>query len=62
MQRLRYQLSLKESLLRQWQKKGELEQVALSQQGEIFTFTVIHQSAFWVQVPYIAAKQTKVKT
>ena len=37
------------------ENKGELEQMALSRQGEIFTFTVIHQSAPWVQVPYIAA-------
>jgi len=32
-----------------------LEEVALSRDGELFTFTVVHQSAPWVAVPYIAA-------
>ena len=36
-------------------KMGEMEEVALSRTGEIFSYTIIHQSAPWVQVPYIAA-------
>jgi len=32
-----------------------LEEVALSQGGELFTYTVVYQSAPWVPVPYIAA-------
>lgn len=33
----------------------DLEEIALSRKGELFTYTVIYQSAPWVKVPYVAA-------
>lgn len=32
----------------------EMTEIALSRTGELFTYTVIYQSAPWVQTPYIA--------
>jgi len=32
-----------------------MEEVVLSRRGQVFTYTVIHQSAPWVKVPYVAA-------
>ena len=34
---------------------GQMGEVALSRSGELFSYTVVHQSAPWVPVPYIAA-------
>jgi hypothetical protein len=36
-------------------KMDQMEEVTLSRRGEIFTFTIVHQSAPWVKVPYVAA-------
>jgi len=33
----------------------QMEEVALSRTGELFSYTVVYQSAPWVQVPYVAA-------
>jgi len=33
----------------------QMEEVALSRTGEIFTYTVVYQSVPWIQQPYIAA-------
>jgi len=33
----------------------QIEDVALSRRGELFTYTIVYQSAPWVQVPYVAA-------
>ena len=33
----------------------EMEEVALSRTGELFSYTIVYQSAPWVQVPYVAA-------
>lgn len=33
----------------------QLEETTLSTTGQLFTFTIIYQSAPWVKVPYIAA-------
>lgn len=33
---------------------ANLDAVKLSHKGEIFTFTVVYQSAPWVKVPYVA--------
>jgi uncharacterized OB-fold protein len=35
--------------------QGPMEELSLGQRGELFTFTVIYQSAPWVQTPYVAA-------
>ncbi|MBL7166834.1 MAG: Zn-ribbon domain-containing OB-fold protein [Dehalococcoidales bacterium] len=34
---------------------NSMEEVVLSRRGQVFTYTVIHQSAPWVKVPYVAA-------
>jgi len=36
-------------------KADRIEEVALSRCGKLFTYTIVYQSAPWVQVPYIAA-------
>ena len=36
-------------------KMDKMDEVALSRTGEIFTYTVVYQSAPWIQLPYIAA-------
>ena len=34
---------------------NSLEDIKLGKKGEIFTYTIIHQSAPWVKTPYVAA-------
>lgn len=36
-------------------KMDQMQEIALSRRGEVFTFTIVHQSAPWVKVPYVAA-------
>ena len=36
-------------------RMNDLEEIALGTSGELFTYTVVYQSAPWVPVPYIAA-------
>lgn len=36
-------------------QRDEMDEIALSRAGKIHTFTIVHQSAPWVKVPYIAA-------
>ena len=33
----------------------QMEEIKLSRTGELFTYTVVHQSVPWIRVPYVAA-------
>lgn len=35
-------------------KRGDFEEIALSTKGELWTFTIVHQSAPGIAVPYVA--------
>jgi uncharacterized OB-fold protein len=45
----------KKALCINCEANGPMEELTLSPRGELFTFTVVYQSAPWVKTPYVAA-------
>lgn len=35
--------------------RDQIEEIALGRKGELFTYTIVQQSAPWVKVPFVAA-------